>query len=201
MTEPGLDVICGPMWAEKTKELIRRMRAFEEASERVACFKPSIDTRGQKNRIETHCGTMSYPCTEVCNPWMILGNAISKEATVVGIDEAQFFQGTYYSFLQAVRRLIARHGVRVVIAGLDMDYKGETFGPMGDLLACADSITKLRALCPCGKEATMTVRLPEYGKEQVVVGGDTVYRPRCRSCWAKEMKTRPGFMQDEGRWP
>jgi thymidine kinase len=133
---------------------------------------------------------------------MIVTQALRAEAKTIGIDEAQFLQGNHYPFLDAVQRMVTHHEMRLIIAGLDMDWKGQPFGPMGDLLACADIVTKLWARCPCGKKATMTLRGPEHGEGQIVVGDEEIYQPRCRACWSKEMRARPGFAPLDGsRWP
>lgn len=168
-----IEVICGPMFSGKTEELIRRMRRAVIGKQRVQAFKPSIDRRYHDANIVTH-SAQSFAAVAV--PGVVsLDCSIDGATQVVGIDEAQFFGPPL------VQRL-ADHGVRVVVAGLDMDYRGQPFEPMPQLLAIAESVTKLSAVCSrCGGAATRSHRLAG-GSERVQVGAAESYEARCRAC-------------------
>lgn len=171
-----LEVICGPMFSGKTEELIRRLRRALIGRQRVQAFKPSIDQRYHATRITSH-SAQSLEAQVVSNA-AALEAAVVPETQVVGIDEAQFFG----PMLVPVVRRLADRGVRVVIAGLDQDYRGEPFEPMPQLLALADEVSKLAAICVrCGGAATRSHRLGG-GVERVEVGGADAYEARCRAC-------------------
>lgn len=176
----SIEVICGSMFSGKTEELIRRLRRVQFANQRLQIFKPVIDTRYHELHIVSHDETTihSIPvekAREIEN--------LSAEVDVIGIDEAQFFD----SELPTVCERLALKGVRVIVAGLDMDYLGNPFGSMPDLLAKADFITKLHAICPkCGHLANYSFR-KTGDEQQLVLGEKQVYEPRCRKCYYEEL--------------
>jgi thymidine kinase len=171
-----IEVICGSMFSGKTEELIRRLKRARIANQKVEIFKPMIDTRYDEKKIVSHDANaiMSIP---VKKSKKILKR--SKNVEVVGIDEAQFFDMELIEIAQK----LALDGKRVIIAGLDMDYKGVPFGPMPGLLAVAEYITKVHAICSqCGALATHSYRFGE-GDSQVLLGEKDRYEPRCRVCY------------------
>lgn len=171
-----IEVICGSMFSGKTEELIRRLRRATYAGQEVAVFKPVIDSRYGTEEIVSHDAN-SLVSLAVADARSIL--EVGEDVSVVGIDEAQFFNME----LIGVCEQLAARGVRVIVAGLDMDYKGIPFGPMPDLLAVAEYITKVHAICPhCGNLATHSYRLSSE-KETVVLGEKDKYEPRCRACF------------------
>lgn len=171
-----IEVICGSMFSGKTEELIRRMRRAQIARQRVEIFKPAIDTRYSDAEIVSH-DEQKLPSIMVKNAQQII--SLSLEAQVVGIDEAQFFG----KGLVKVAKTLANMGKRVIIAGLDMDYRGEPFNPIPDLLAIAEDITKTHAICViCGNPANFTQRKTK-SKNQVVIGASDIYDARCRNCF------------------
>lgn len=182
---PGqIEVICGSMFSGKTEELIRRLRRAQIAKQTVAIFKPKIDNRYSEKEIVSH-SYQRIPSTVVENALDILG--LSMEAEVIGIDEAQFFD----SSLVEVCQQLADNGKRVIVAGLDTDYRGIPFEPIPQLLAIAEYITKTLAVCmKCGAPANKTQRITD-DVSRVVVGGETVYEARCRECYEPpdEMET------------
>ncbi|GIV26351.1 MAG: thymidine kinase [Bacteroidia bacterium] len=175
-----IEVICGSMFSGKTEELIRRLKRAEFAKQRIKIFKPQIDTRYDALKIVSHEGReiISMP---VQNSQSILLSVDIDNTDVVGIDEAQFFD----SGLVDVATYLANHGVRVIIAGLDMDYKGRPFGIMPQLLAIAEYVTKVHAICvECGQLAYVSHRITN--SEQLILLGETnAYEPLCRSCFNK----------------
>ena len=171
-----IEVICGSMFSGKTEELIRRMRRAQIARQRVEIFKPAIDTRYSEAEIVSH-DEQKLPSIMVKNAQQII--SLSLEAQVVGIDEAQFFG----KGLVRVAKTLANMGKRVIIAGLDMDYRGEPFHPIPDLLAIAEDITKTHAICViCGNPANFTQRKTK-SQNQVVIGAAEIYDARCRNCF------------------
>ena len=171
-----IEVICGSMFSGKTEELIRRIRRAQIARQRVEIFKPAIDTRYSGAEIVSH-DEQKLPSIMVKNAPQII--SLSLEAQVVGIDEAQFFG----KGLVKVAKTLANMGKRVIIAGLDMDYRGEPFHPIPDLLAIAEDITKTHAICViCGNPANFTQRKTK-SKNQVVIGAADIYDARCRNCF------------------
>lgn len=171
-----IEVICGSMFSGKTEELIRRIRRAQIARQRVEIFKPAIDTRYSEAEIVSH-DEQKLPSIMVKNAPQII--SLSLEAQVVGIDEAQFFG----KGLVKVAKTLANMGKRVIIAGLDMDYRGEPFQPIPDLLAIAEDITKTHAICViCGNPANFTQRKTK-SKNQVVIGAADIYDARCRNCF------------------
>lgn len=171
-----IEVICGSMFSGKTEELIRRLRRASYAGQQVAVFKPVIDERYDTEQIVSHDAN-SLISTPIAQARQILN--IGEDVSVVGVDEAQFFDQE----LVRICEMLAGRGVRVIVAGLDMDYQGIPFGPMPDLLAVAEYITKVHAICPhCGNLATHSYRLSEE-TEKVVLGEKDKYEPRCRACF------------------
>lgn len=177
-----IEVICGSMFSGKTEELIRRLKRVKIANQKAEIFKPAIDTRYDEVRIVSH-DTNSIQSTPVENAASIL--LYANDVDVVGIDEAQFFD----SEIAFVCEQLALKGIRVIVAGLDMDYKGKPFGQMPNLLAIADYITKLHAICmKCGGIANVSYRKTEE-TGQVVLGEKETYEPRCRQCAAGILST------------
>jgi len=174
----SIEVITGSMFSGKTEELIRRLRRAQFAGLKVEIFKPSTDRRYSETRIVSH-DEKSIVSTPVDNASSIL--LMAGDVKVVGIDEAQFFDDTIVD----VCNKLADSGIRVVVAGLDMDFKGNPFGPMPALLSIAEYITKVHAICMrCGNLAQYSFRKSE--EEQVVVLGEKdKYEPLCRTCFNK----------------
>ncbi|MDE3144370.1 MAG: thymidine kinase [Bacteroidota bacterium] len=173
-----IEVICGSMFSGKTEELIRRLKRVKIANLKVEIFKPAIDIRYDETKVVSHDAN-AIQSTPIENSQTIL--LLSQDVDVVGIDEAQFFDDQ----IMHVCESLAMRGVRVIVAGLDMDYLGRPFGQMPNLLAIADYITKLHAICvQCGNIANVSYRkTAESG--QVLVGEKDIYEPRCRVCAQK----------------
>jgi thymidine kinase len=171
-----IEVVAGSMFSGKTEELIRRLKRAKIAKQKVEIFKPAIDVRYSDTEIVSH-DENSIHSTPVENSANIL--LLAGDVDVIGIDEAQFFDK---GLIDVVAKL-ANMGIRVVVAGLDMDFKGVPFGPIPGLMAVADHITKVHAIClRCGNIAQFSHRLSE--KEQVVLLGEKdIYEPLCRSCY------------------
>ncbi len=171
-----IEVICGSMFSGKTEELIRRLKRAKIANLRAEIFKPAMDLRFDKTAVVSHDSNF-IPSTPVDHSLRILELAI--DADVVGIDEAQFFD----EGITNVCETLALQGIRVIVAGLDMDYQGKPFGPVPQLLAVADFITKLHAICVrCGNLASMSYR-KSASQDQILLGEQDVYEPRCRKCY------------------
>ncbi len=174
-----IEVICGSMFSGKTEELIRRLKRAKIANLKVEIFKPSIDVRYDEVQVVSHDAN-AILSTPIENSQTIL--LMSEGVDVVGIDEAQFFDAEVIH----VCEILATKGIRVIVAGLDMDYLGRPFGPMPSLLAIADYITKLHAICQrCGHIANVSYRKTAQ-EGQVLLGEKDVYEPRCRKCAAIE---------------
>jgi thymidine kinase len=172
-----IEVVCGSMFSGKTEELIRRLKRAKYANQRVEIFKPKIDTRYDDVQVVSHDAN-AILATPIENSAKLLEN--TEGVNVIGIDEAQFFD----SGLTEVCQKLAMRGIRVIIAGLDMDFRGEPFGPIPHLLAVAEYITKVHAICPhCGNLATHSYRKVS-NNEQVMLGEKDSYEPRCRTCYA-----------------
>ena len=170
-----IEVICGSMFSGKTEELIRRLKRVKIANLKAEIFKPAIDVRYDEVKIVSH-DTNSIHSTPVQNANSIL--LMTQDVDVVGIDEAQFFDEE----IAIVCEQLALRGVRVIVAGLDMDYMGKPFGQMPNLLAVADYITKLHAICVrCGNIANISYR-KTADAGQVLLGEKDIYEPRCRQC-------------------
>ncbi|HWH64270.1 MAG TPA: thymidine kinase [Ginsengibacter sp.] len=172
-----IEVICGSMFSGKTEELIRRLKRVKIANLKVEIFKPSTDVRYDEIKIVSH-DENRVQSTPVHNSQTIL--MLAQDVDVVGIDEAQFFDDQ----ITTVCEQLALKGIRVIVAGLDMDYQGNPFGQMPNLLAIADYITKLHAICmKCGNIANVSYR-KVAGGGQVLLGEKDIYEPRCRVCAA-----------------
>jgi thymidine kinase len=172
-----IEVICGSMFSGKTEELIRRLKRVEIAHLKAEIFKPAIDTRFDEQKIVSH-DENKIQSTPIDNSQTIL--LLAQDVDVVGIDEAQFFDNE----IANVCETLALKGMRVIVAGLDMDYQGKPFGQMPNLLAIADYITKLHAICVvCGNIANVSYRKVKTGG-QVLLGEKELYEPRCRVCAA-----------------
>ncbi len=172
----AIEVITGSMFSGKTEELIRRLKRAKIARQQVEIFKPSVDVRFSQTEVVSH-DENTIRSTSVENSGNIL--LLMGNANVIGIDEAQFFD----KGLIDVAIQMADMGIRVIIAGLDMDFKGMPFGPIPGLMAVADHVTKVHAICvKCGNIAQFSHRLSE--KEQVVLLGEKdIYEPLCRGCF------------------
>ena len=177
MRRPGrIEVVCGSMFSGKTEELIRRMKRAVFAHQKVEIFKPAIDTRYSDEDVVSH-DSNSIRSTPVDSSASIL--LLSSDIDVVGIDEAQFLDDG----LVDVCNQLANRGVRVIIAGLDMDFKGVPFGPIPALCAIADDVTKVHAICvKCGNLAYLSHRIVS-GDKRVMLGEQTEYEPLCRECY------------------
>ena len=176
---PGwIEVICGSMFSGKTEELIRRLKRAKFANLNVEIFKPKIDTRYSEEEVVSHDAN-SILSTPVDSAESIL--LLTSNVDVVGIDEAQFFDDNLVDVVQA----LANRGIRVIVAGLDMDYLGKPFGPMPALMAVAEYVTKVHAICVhCGDLAQHSHRLSKSDK-LVELGEKDIYEPICRHCFNK----------------
>ncbi len=171
-----IEVIVGSMFSGKTEELIRRLKRAKFARQRVEIFKPQIDTRYSEEQVVSHDANKIHS-TPVSSSGNIL--LLSSEVDVIGIDEAQFFDMN----LTEVCIKLADQGIRVIVAGLDMDYRGIPFGPMPNIMACAEDVTKVHAICvKCGNLAQYTHRKTASDK-LVLLGEMDIYEPLCRSCF------------------
>lgn len=185
MGKGRLEVICGPMFSGKSEELIRRLTRAEIANKRVIAFKPSIDNRYNVWKISSHAGS-TFDAQVIASMREVA--SWDDERDVVAFDEAQFFEPEL--IIEACIALVER-GRLVIVAGLDKTYRGEPFGAMPTLLALADDVTKLTAVChKCGEDATMTQRLIDdqpapFSGETVQVGGLDTYEARCRACFER----------------
>ncbi|MBP5392471.1 MAG: thymidine kinase [Bacteroidaceae bacterium] len=183
MRRGRVEVVCGSMFSGKTEELIRRLRRAQFARQRVEIFKPAIDVRYSEEEVVSHEGN-SIPSTPVDSSASIL--LMAQESEVVGIDEAQFFD----EHIVEVCNELAARGIRVIVAGLDLDFKGVPFGPMPALLAIADEVTKVHAICVrCGALAYVSHRIVS-GDKQVLLGEKQEYEPLCRECYAQAIKEK-----------
>lgn len=178
MPMPGgaIEVVCGPMFSGKTEELIRRVRRAQIARQKVQIFKPGIDNRYHESDVVSH-SSLSMTATPIRDAVEIL-QKLQDSTRVVAIDEVQFFDKT----LVAVVEKLARRGIRVIMAGLDQDSNGRPFGPMPELLAIADFVQKIQAICTvCGSNATKSFRRAGNSDGQVLVGEADIYEARCRA--------------------
>ena len=174
-----IEVICGSMFSGKTEELIRRLKRAQIAGQKIEIFKPEVDIRYDEEEVVSH-DENSLSSTPVKSSSNIL--ILANDAEVVGIDEAQFFDLELIN----VCNQLASLGKRVVIAGLDMDFKGRPFGPMPGLMAIAEYVTKVHAICvKCGSLANHSHRVIDSEK-LVELGERTEYEPLCRGCFARE---------------
>lgn len=173
-----IEVICGSMFSGKTEELIRRLRRAMLGRLRVQAFKPSIDRRYDATRITSH-SAMTLDAEVVSTAEEIL-QRVRPDTHVVGIDEAQFFSLALVTVVQQ----LADRGLRVIVAGLDQDYRGQPFEPVPQLLAIAEEITKCLAVCArCGAPANRSQRLSQNGSDRILVGAAEMYEARCRRCF------------------
>ncbi|RMD93342.1 MAG: thymidine kinase [Calditrichaeota bacterium] len=171
-----IEVITGSMFSGKTEELIRRLRRAQIARQKVAIFKPQIDVRYSSDHLVSH-NDQKIPSIAVKDAWEILEK--SREAQVIGIDEGQFFGPE----LVEVCETLANQGKRVIVAGLDQDYRGKPFEPMPQIIAVAESVTKTLAICvKCGNPANRTQRITK-DKDRVLIGATDIYEARCRKCF------------------
>jgi thymidine kinase len=181
---PGrIEVVCGSMFSGKTEELIRRMRRAQFARQRVEIFKPAIDVRYSEQDVVSHDQKhiQSTPIDSSASILLLAGNI-----DVVGIDEAQFFD----EGIVDVCNELAYRGIRVIVAGLDMDFRGKPFGPMPALCAIADEVTKVHAICVrCGALAYVSHR-KVAGDKTVLLGETQEYEPLCRECYSKEVRDK-----------
>lgn len=182
-TVGSIEVICGSMFSGKTEELIRRLRRAQFAKLAVEIFKPEMDIRYDAQEVVSH-DSNSISSTPVSHSSAIL--LLSADTQVVGIDEAQFFDDG----LPQVCIELANRGLRVIVAGLDMDYQGQPFGPVPALMAIAEEVTKVHAVCVCcGAPANYSFRLSP-SEDRVLLGEKESYEPRCRNCYY-QLHTNP----------
>lgn len=195
-TSGKLEVICGSMFSGKSEELMYRLRRAEYAKKKVLTIKHEMDNRKSYSCIVSHGGNSreAYPLGSCEDSIKTLEQLVDPSIDVVGIDEIQFFPekaiGVIHKWLD--------QGTRVIVAGLDLDFRGEPFGIVPTLLAMADEVSKLRAICTaCGVEANFSQRLingspARYDDETILVGGEECYEPRCRTCFA--IDRRPALL-------
>ena len=187
-----LEVICGSMFSGKSEELMMRLKRAEYAKRKVLTIKHAIDNRKSFSCIVSHNGAMreAFPITSCDVGLRTLMNSIDDTVDVVGIDEIQFFPEPTVSVLHEM----VDQGIRVIVAGLDMDFRGEPFGIVPLLMSLADEVLKLRAICMvCGDEANFSQRLinkrpASYDDPIILVGGEECYEPRCRQCFSIDKK-------------
>ena len=178
-----IECICGSMFSGKSEELLRRIKRGVIAKQKVLLFKPSIDNRYDENRVSTHNGN-SYHSISIEKSSDILNFVKDTKYDIIGIDEIQFFDNDIVKIINK----LADDGIRVIVAGLDMDFKAEPFHPMPEIMAISEMVTKLHAVCnKCGKEASRSQRLingkpAKYDDPIVVIGASESYEARCRHC-------------------
>ena len=171
-----IEVVCGSMFSGKTEELIRRLRRAQFANQKIAIFKPTVDNRYSDVEVVSH-DFHKLTSTPIKDPADML--KVGPEVKVVGVDEAQFFGDS----LVEVCQTLANRGVRVIVAGLDMDYLGQPFGPMPRLMAVAEDVQKVHAICvKCGALASFSHRLSK-SQDLVLLGEKDIYEPLCRDCF------------------
>lgn len=179
-----LEVICGPMFAGKSEELIRRLIRADIAHQKILVVKPIIDTRGASETITSHNGT-TYEARPIDTPQDLLTLVALDHYDVIAIDEVQFFS---HDIIEVIRTLVAQ-GKRVIVAGLDLDYRAEPFGPIAAILALADTVTKLQAICTeCGEDAYRSQRIingkpARYSDPIIMIGAEESYQARCKKCY------------------
>ncbi len=178
-----IECICGSMFSGKSEELLRRIKRGVIAKQKVLLFKPTIDNRYDENRVSTHNGN-TYESISIEKSADILNYVKDKKYDIIGIDEIQFFDNEIVKIINN----LADNGVRVIVAGLDMDFKAEPFHPMPEIMAISEMVTKLHAVCnKCGNEASRSQRLidgkpAKYNDPIVVIGASESYEARCRHC-------------------
>ena len=177
-----VEVICGSMFSGKTEELIRRLNRVVLAKQKVEIFKPAMETRYHESNVVSHNeNTIRSTPVQFANDILLLAG----DCDVVGIDESQFFDDT----LPEVCNQLAEQGKRVIVAGLDMDFEGKPFGPMPSIMASAEFVTKVHAICMnCGALASYSYRLAT-NTEKVMLGEKSTYEARCRKCFTEGLKT------------
>ncbi len=192
-----IEVVCGSMFSGKTEELIRRLRRAQFARQEIAIFKPVIDKRYSDVEVVSH-DAHKLTSTPVASPAELLGQ-VGPEIQVVGVDEAQFFDETLVDVCQT----LANRGVRVIVAGLDTDYLGQPFGPMPRLMAVAEDVQKVHAICVrCGALANHSHRLSK-SEDLVLLGEKDIYEPLCRECFndarerEEQEKNTPRLFEDQ----
>ncbi|MGO4889134.1 thymidine kinase [Anaerobacillus sp. MEB173] len=177
-----IEVVCGSMFSGKSEELIRRVRRASYGRQKIEVFKPALDNRYSSSEVVSHNGT-KVVAQPVKSSEEILA-LVADTTEVVAVDEVQFFDEQIID----VCSILADRGVRVIVAGLDQDFRGEPFGPMPELMSLAESVTKLQAIClSCGASASRTQRLIDgapasYDDPIILVGASESYEPRCRQC-------------------
>ncbi len=175
-----IEVVCGSMFSGKTEELIRRVKRATYARQPVQLFKPRVDNRYDDVKVVTHQG-LGLDAVPVSNAEELLSLVDAERTRIVGIDEVQFFEA---DIVEACEQL-ANRGIRVIVAGLDQDYLGKPFGPIPALMAIAEFVTKLHAVCAkCGANACRSQRITA-NEGQLFVGGAASYQARCRSCYVR----------------
>lgn len=198
MKHPGwIEVICGSMFSGKSEELIRRVRRCHFAKQKVLVFKPKLDDRYSKEEVVSHNGNavIAKPISHAAEIY----DYLNPDTDVVAVDEAQFFDHD----LVAISQHLADEGYRVILAGLDQDFRGEPFGPMPELLSVAEEVTKLQAVCAvCASPASRTQRLingkpASYHDPVILVGARESYEPRCRHC--HEVLDKPDKKPNEAK--
>lgn len=193
-----IEVVCGSMFSGKTEELLRRVRRAEIARQRVQLFKHSLDDRFDFMRVSSHNG-IHRDAQAIQQASQIL-ELLEPNTDVVAIDEVQFFDWT----IAEVCNVLADRGIRVIVAGLDMDFRGEPFGPMPLLMATAEKVDKLTAICvKCGRPASRTQRLIDgrpaaYEDPIILVGASEVYEARCRFCHEVPHRGSENGVDEEG---
>jgi thymidine kinase len=198
--EGWIEIVCGSMFSGKTEELLRRIRRAEIARKKVLVVKPQIDNRYGEQRVAAHGNLGATDAIAVASPLEIYELA-QQDAEVVAIDEVQFFDWTVAEVCGA----LANEGKRVIAAGLDQDFRGEPFGPMPLLMALAEQVDKLQAICVvCGFAASRTQRLIDgrparYDDPIILVGGSESYEARCRRCHEVPGKPEPSGASLVGR--
>jgi thymidine kinase len=175
-----VEVICGPMFSGKSEELLRRLKRAKIAKKKYQLFKPEVDDRYSDTEVVSHSGER-LECQVLQNSFHLSDQYnLNEDTKIVAFDEAQFFD----SMLVSTVTSLANMGKRVIVAGLDMDSRGAPFGPMPELMAVAEEVLKLTAVCEsCGEPATHTYRTTEKEKGQVLVGAGDHYQARCRDHW------------------
>ncbi len=188
----SLEVVCGSMFSGKTEELIRRVKRAQIARQKVQIFKPAIDTRYSSEEVASHDGVRAVALP--VNTAAEIAANIAPETTVVAIDEIQFFDAAVVDLCEQ----LAERGLRVIVAGLDQDFRGEPFGPLPILMAKAEEVDKLQAICVvCGQSASRTQRLingmpASYDDPIILVGAQESYEARCRRCHSVPRTARNG---------
>lgn len=192
----SLEVICGPMFSGKSEELIRRLRRANIAKQKIAVFKPELDTRRGTDRVTSHNGSVMN-ALPIAHLEDILIHVAEHQIEVIGIDEVQFFPS---GIIEVICSLV-ESGKRVIAGGLDLDFRGVPFGPIPTLLAVADEITKLRSICTvCCRDAHFTQRLvnntpANFDDPVILLGAEEAYQARCRTCYIIDKK--PSFAANQ----